>query len=111
MTRGSAFGRSRSQRRAAPLKSSSRSPIQAIVDQIPGFAGRVDAIDPLEGGITNRNYRVLVAGETFVVRGGGERTELPGIDRAPEAEAPPPRGRAGKGWGASPALPCWCPAS
>jgi thiamine kinase-like enzyme len=87
MTRGSALGRSRSQRRASPSKATSNSSIEGIVDQIAGFKGRVDSIDPLEGGITNRNYRVVVAGETFVVRVGGERTDLLGIDRAIEAEA------------------------
>src|SRR5438132_535591 len=62
-------------------------PVDAILEQIPGWTGRVDSVEPLEGGITNRNYRVVVAGETFVVRIGGHRTELLGIDRAIEVEA------------------------
>ena len=62
-------------------------PAAAILEQVPGWAGRVESIEPLEGGITNRNYRVEVAGQAFVVRVGGERTELLGIDRGIEADA------------------------
>jgi thiamine kinase-like enzyme len=36
------------------------------------------------GGITNRNYRVEIGGETFVLRVGGEKTALLGIDRQQE---------------------------
>jgi thiamine kinase-like enzyme len=57
------------------------------VDQVPGWLGRVESIEPLEGGITNRNYRVVVQSQTFVVRVGGDRTELLGIDRGIEADA------------------------
>ena len=42
---------------------------------------------PLEGGITNRNYRVRFAGEDVVVRLPGKDTELLGIDRAAERAA------------------------
>lgn len=42
---------------------------------------------PLEGGITNRNYRVRFAGEDLVVRLPGKDTELLGIDRAAERAA------------------------
>ncbi|TMD08375.1 MAG: hypothetical protein E6J01_03740 [Chloroflexi bacterium] len=87
MTRGSAVGRSPSQRRASSSKATSNSAIATIVDQVPGWAGRVQSVEPLEGGITNRNYRVVVAGETFVVRVGGAQTDLLGIDRGIEAEA------------------------
>ncbi len=62
-------------------------PVGAILEQVPGWAGRVESVEPLEGGITNRNYRVVVSGEAFVVRVGGERTALLGIDRGIEAEA------------------------
>ena len=44
-------------------------------------------IEPLEGGITNRNFVVSVQGAKHVLRLPGERTELLGIDRANEAEA------------------------
>jgi thiamine kinase-like enzyme len=39
---------------------------------------------PLTGGITNRNYRVEVNGESFVLRMSGENTELLGIHRPTE---------------------------
>jgi len=42
---------------------------------------------PLEGGITNRNYRVRFGGEDVVVRLPGKDTELLGIDRAAERAA------------------------
>jgi thiamine kinase-like enzyme len=42
---------------------------------------------PLEGGITNENYRVDVDGDRFVVRIGGRGTEWLGIDRAREVAA------------------------
>jgi len=40
--------------------------------------------EPLGGGITNRNFKVVVGGEAFVVRIGGKGTELRGIDRTTE---------------------------
>ncbi len=42
---------------------------------------------PLGGGITNQNFRVDVGGESFVLRIGGEDTELLGIDRQHEYAA------------------------
>jgi thiamine kinase-like enzyme len=42
---------------------------------------------PLEGGITNRNYKVRFAGEDVVVRLPGNDTGLLGIDRAAERAA------------------------
>ena len=39
---------------------------------------------PLEGGITNRNYRVTLGGEEYVVRRPGKDTDLLGIDRGGE---------------------------
>ena len=39
---------------------------------------------PLQGGITNRNYRVRLGGQEYVVRLPGRRTELLGIDRGAE---------------------------
>ena len=41
----------------------------------------------LGGGITNRNFKVDVYGEVFVLRMGGAKTELLGIDRAVEYAA------------------------
>ena len=39
------------------------------------------SIEPLGGGITNRNFKVAVGGEAFVLRIGGNDTALLGIDR------------------------------
>ncbi len=51
------------------------------------WPGREAVINPLSGGITNRNYRVDVNGSSFVLRVGGNDTNLLGIDRAVEHAA------------------------
>ena len=51
------------------------------------WPGRRQAVVPLDGGITNRNYKVTVDGSAYVLRMGGVRTELLGIDRAVEHAA------------------------
>ncbi|HET9198896.1 MAG TPA: choline kinase family protein [Solirubrobacterales bacterium] len=56
-------------------------PISARLGEIEG-----DPV-PLEGGITNRNYRVRFAGEDLVVRLPGKDTGLLGIDRDAEKAA------------------------
>jgi len=48
------------------------------------WPGQHATIEPLGGGITNRNFRVQVDGQQFVLRVGGKDTELLGIDRAAE---------------------------
>jgi thiamine kinase-like enzyme len=51
------------------------------------WPGRTASVSVLSGGITNRNYRVDVDGSSYVLRVGGEDTELLGIDRATEHAA------------------------
>jgi thiamine kinase-like enzyme len=51
------------------------------------WPGREVELEPLGGGITNRNFKVAVGGETFVLRIGGKDTALLGIDRQAEHEA------------------------
>lgn len=51
------------------------------------WPGRRAKVAELGGGITNRNFKVDVDGEAFVLRMGGAKTELLGIDRAVEYEA------------------------
>ena len=51
------------------------------------WPGRDARIEPLSGGITNRNFKVEVDGETYALRIGGRDTELLGIDRGHETEA------------------------
>jgi thiamine kinase-like enzyme len=53
----------------------------SVVERVPGWAGKVSRVEPLEGGITNRNYRVFVGEETFVLRLPAETGSLLGIDR------------------------------
>ena len=59
--------------------------VEEVIARIPAWAraSRI-ATSQLHGGITNRNYRVDVDGESFVVRIGGEGAEFLGIDRAQE---------------------------
>jgi thiamine kinase-like enzyme len=51
------------------------------------WRGQHVAIEPLGGGITNRNFKVEAEGGTFVLRIGGKDTELLGIDRSAEHAA------------------------
>src|SRR6202171_4921317 len=59
----------------------------SVMDQVPGWAGRPRTAEPLGGGITNRNYRVSVDGDVFVVRIPAETGSLLGIDRRFEHQA------------------------
>ena len=59
--------------------------IQAIVERLAGRLGPVDGGPvPLEGGITNRNFRVRFGEDDYVVRLPGKDTALLGIDRETE---------------------------
>jgi thiamine kinase-like enzyme len=58
---------------------------EAIVSRL--WDGRDARVEPLGGGITNRNFKVSVDGEAFVLRIGGKDTELLGIDRNAEHAA------------------------
>jgi thiamine kinase-like enzyme len=51
------------------------------------WPGQRVSIEPLGGGITNRNFKVGAGGEAFVLRIGGSDTELLGIDRTAEHAA------------------------
>lgn len=51
------------------------------------WPGGVESIEPLGGGITNRNFEVRAGAESYVLRVGGNDTELLGIDRKVEYEA------------------------
>ena len=59
----------------------------SVLDRVPGWSGRPRTAEPLEGGITNRNFRVAVDGESFVVRVPAESGSLLGIDRRVERDA------------------------
>ncbi len=51
------------------------------------WPGRQLELEPLGGGITNRNFKVSLEGETFVLRIGGKDTSFLGIDRQAEHAA------------------------
>ena len=61
--------------------------LASVVEAVPRWAGRDVTAEVLSLGITNRNFKVEVSGEAFVVRLPGRNTELLGIDRATEREA------------------------
>ena len=56
-----------------------------VVARLSALLGpRQGGVLPLEGGITNRNFRVNFGGTDYVVRLAGKRTDLLGIDRDAE---------------------------
>ena len=59
--------------------------VDAVVARV--WPGGVDAVEPLGGGITNRNFKVTADGDAFVLRIGGNDTGLLGIDRNVEHAA------------------------
>jgi thiamine kinase-like enzyme len=67
-------------------------PTQVVERLWPGEDAEVE---PLGGGITNHNFKVVVDGEAFVLRIGGKDTHLLGIDRGGEHEASLVAARAG----------------
>jgi len=74
------------------------SDLAPIIDRLTALLGPIDGEpQPLDGGITNCNYRVLLGGADYVVRVPGRDTELLGIDRAAEARASAMAARAGVG--------------
>jgi thiamine kinase-like enzyme len=61
--------------------------LAAVVGAVPEWRDLQVSASVLSLGITNRNFKVEVGGEAFVVRLPGRDTELLGIDRATEREA------------------------
>ncbi len=62
--------------------------LTAVVAHLSALLGpREGAVAALDGGITNRNYRVRFGGTDYVVRLPGKDTELLGIDRQAECTA------------------------
>ena len=61
--------------------------IEAILQRIPNFVMKeAPAVTELTGGITNKNYKITLDGESYVLRLGGNETKYLGIDRAVEYE-------------------------
>ena len=61
--------------------------VAEVVAAIPSWSGREIRAETLGGGITNRNVRVQVDRESFVIRLPGKDTEVLGIDREAERRA------------------------
>jgi len=59
--------------------------IDVVVGKVEPWRGIKDiTIQPLSGGLTNRNYKVMVNGTPYFVRVPGESTELLAVDRKNE---------------------------
>lgn len=70
--------------------------VERLLSRVPQWAGASDLIySPLGGGITNKNYKIEVGGEGFVLRIAGANTELLGIDRNNECLANTTAGKLG----------------
>ncbi len=62
--------------------------IDAVVERLAPLLGEPESAPvALEGGITNRNFRLRAGGEEYVVRLPGKRTDVLGIDREAERAA------------------------
>jgi thiamine kinase-like enzyme len=61
--------------------------LETALHAVPGWSTGDGRYAPLNGGITNRNFRVDTHEGTFVLRLAGTDTELLGIDRTAEVEA------------------------
>jgi thiamine kinase-like enzyme len=59
--------------------------LRNLLLRLPAFSGRALTIEPLVGGLTNRNFLVRADGDSYVVRIAGANTGLLGIDRDQEA--------------------------
>jgi thiamine kinase-like enzyme len=59
--------------------------VEEMVQRV--WPGRTAEVETLQGGITNRNFKVTVDGSMYVLRVSGKDTELLGIDRRVEHEA------------------------
>src|ERR1043166_236386 len=78
---------------------------EQIIERIPEWRGRIAAVAPLGGGLTNRNYRVDTEVGTYVLRIAGPNTALLGIDRACEVAC----ARAAAALGIGPDIIAWFP--
>ena len=60
--------------------------IEQLQQQIPAWTGRATTIEPLARGITNQNYKVMVADEAFVVHVCARNVAIHGINRQIEVQ-------------------------
>lgn len=71
--------------------------IEQVIHKINAWKGKPYEIQPLSGGLTNTNYKVIVDGKPFFVRIPGESTELLAVDRRNEFENTKAAAQAGVG--------------
>src|SRR5947209_12894472 len=64
-----------------PLKPEEEERIRGVLARVHALAGRELTIEPLGGGLTNKNYLVDADSEAYVLRVAGADTGLLGIDR------------------------------
>jgi thiamine kinase-like enzyme len=79
--------------------------LAAAIAAVPEWQGLDAVTTPITAGITNKNFRVDVGDESFVLRLAGRDTGLLGIDRDAENEA----GRAAAAAGVGPEVFAWLP--
>jgi thiamine kinase-like enzyme len=79
--------------------------LKAAIAAVPDWSGAQTVVTPITAGITNRNFRVDFADESFVLRIAGRDTDLLGIDREAEFEA----GQAAATAGVGPDVYAWLP--
>ena len=73
-------------------------PVEQIIARVTMWKDRNNIkVFPLEGGITNRNYRVDLENDSFHLRLAGENTSMLGIDRECEYQAALIAGQSGIG--------------
>ena len=89
----------------AAMSDSSDPELDAAIAAVAEWEGLEATITPITAGITNRNFRIDVGGEAFVLRLAGKDTGLLGIDREAENEA----GRAAASAGVGPEVFAWLP--
>jgi len=73
-------------------------PLAVLLERLPAELGPLEGEPiPLEGGITNRNFRLRLDGGDYVLRVPGKDTDALGIDRGAEAAATELAARVGVG--------------
>lgn len=55
--------------------------LRGLLARVPALTGRELTIEPLDGGLTNRNYLVDADSEAYVLRVAGANTAMLGVDR------------------------------
>ncbi len=58
--------------------------IDDVIAGVPAFAGQTVGVEPIDGGLTNTNYRLTVAGRRYCVRIPGRDSSLLAVDRQAE---------------------------